>query len=84
MAITLNLWNFGMAMNERDERAIKEAIKEMDSRVIRDVVKDAVKELVGEQVRLFGWWSLRTLGYAAVGAAIIAALWLAGFQKVGG
>lgn len=71
-------------MNERDETAIKAAIKDMDSRFLREIVKDAVKELVGDYVRLFGWWSLRTLSVAAVGAMIVAILWAAGYAKVDG
>lgn len=71
-------------MNERDEKAIKAAIKDMDSRFLREVVKDAVKELVSDYVRLFGWWSLRTLSVAAVGAVIVGILWAAGYAKVGG
>lgn len=70
-------------MNERDELAVKEAVKEMDSRVLRGVVKDAVKELLGDYVRLFGWWSLRTVSVAALGAMIVLILWVAGYAKVG-
>lgn len=71
-------------MNERDELAVKEAVKEMDSRLLREVVKDAVKELLGDYVRLFGWWSLRTLSVAAVGGIIVGILWAAGYAKVDG
>ncbi len=70
-------------MNERDEAAIKAAVKEMDSRLLREVIKDAVKELIDEYVRLFGWWSLRTLTVAAVGVLIMLALYAAGYAKVG-
>lgn len=70
-------------MNERDEAAIKAAVKEMDSRLLREVIKDAVKELIAEYVRLFGWWSLRTLTVAAVGGLIMLALYAAGYAKVG-
>jgi hypothetical protein len=71
-------------MNERDEAALKAAVKEMDSRLLREIVKDAVKELVGDYVRLFGWWSLRTMSVAAVGGIIVLILWAAGYAKVEG
>lgn len=71
-------------MNERDEQAIKEAVKEMDARVLRGVIKDAVKELVNEQIKQFGWWSLKTLGYVAVGGVIVFVLWTQGYTKGGG
>lgn len=71
-------------MNERDEAAVKEAIKEMDSRLLRDIVKDAVKELVGDYVRLFGWWSMRTLSVAAAGGVLVLILWAAGYVKADG
>lgn len=69
-------------MNERDEMAVKEAIKEMDAKLLRDLVKDAVKELVGDYVRVFGWWSMRTLAVAGVGGMIVGILWAAGYAKV--
>lgn len=70
-------------MNERDEAAIKAAVKEMDSRLLREVIKDAVKELIADSVRVFGWWSLRTLTVAAVGGLIMLALYAAGYAKLG-
>lgn len=69
-------------MNERDETTIKAAVRDMDAKVLREVVKDAFKELLADYVRQFGWWSLRTLSLAAIGAAIVGILWAAGYGKL--
>lgn len=71
-------------MRERDEAAIKQAIKNMDRAEMREVVKEAFRELVGDYVRAFGWWSMRTLAVAAIGAAIVGILYAAGYAKVDG
>jgi len=46
----------------------------------KDVVKEAIKEWLNEKVTQFGWFSLRTIGYALV--ALIGYAWLSthGFQ----
>jgi len=46
----------------------------------KEVVKEAIKEWLNEKVAEFGWFSLKTIGYALV--ALIGYLWLSthGFQ----
>jgi hypothetical protein len=46
----------------------------------KEVVKEAIKEWLNEKVTQFGWFSLRTIGYALV--ALLGYLWLSthGFQ----
>ena len=62
-------------MNERDEAAIKAAMKAMSHREQMDVVKAAVKELLADYAKAFGWWSLRCIAVAFVGAVFIFIVW---------
>ena len=62
-------------MNERDEKAAKDAAKEViTNEQLRSAVKDAYKELIGDYIRTFGWWSLKTLGAMAIGGIVALAL----------
>ena len=40
----------------------------------KEIVKEAIKEWLNERVTQFGWFSLKTIGYALV--ALIGYLWL--------
>ena len=46
----------------------------------KEVVKEAIKEWLNEKVTQFGWFSLKTIGYAFI--ALIGYIWLSthGFQ----
>lgn len=68
-------------MNERDEQAVKAAIKAMEASEQREIVKQAVKELLAEYAKAFGWWSLRYLSVALIGAVILFILYANGWTK---
>ena len=64
-------------MNERDEKAIKDAaIAAVNRQQLREAVKEAYKEIVEDYVRKFGWWSLKTLAAIGTGALIAGAVWI--------
>lgn len=64
-------------MNERDEKAVKDAAKEAITRQqLREAVKDAYKEIIEDYVRKFGWWSLKTLAAIGTGAIIAGAIYV--------
>lgn len=68
-------------MNERDEFAVKAAIKAMEDSAQREIVKQAVKELLAEYAKSFGWWSLRYIGVALIGALVLFILYANGWAK---
>lgn len=64
-------------MNERDEKALKDAAKEaLNKQQLREAVKEAYREIVEDYVRKFGWWSLKTLAAIGTGALIAGAVWI--------
>jgi hypothetical protein len=68
-------------MRERDGTVLKAILREMGADELRAVVKEAFRELLGEYARTFGWWSLRTIALASVGAVIVFVLWANGYTK---
>lgn len=66
---------------ERDGEFIKQVLREMGADELRAVVKEAHRELLGEYAKAFGWWSLRTIALACVGAVIVFVLWANGYTK---
>ena len=64
-------------MNERDEKALKDAAKEaLNKQQLREAVKEAYREIVEDYVRKFGWWSLKTLAAIGTGAIIAGAIYV--------
>lgn len=66
-------------MRERDGSVMKTVLREMDPHELRAIVKEAVSDLLGDYAKRFGWWSLRTIGVAGVGAVIVFILWANGY-----
>ena len=70
-----------MSHHDEDAAEAHRAVTELRKREILDATKTAVKELIDEYVQIFGWWSLKTVAVALVGAGLIAILWAEGWHK---
>jgi hypothetical protein len=60
---------------------MKAVLREMGPDELRAAVKEAFRELLGDYVRMFGWWSIRTIAVAGVGAVIVLILWAGGWKQ---
>ncbi|MBN50001.1 MAG: hypothetical protein CMN85_10700 [Spongiibacteraceae bacterium] len=68
-------------MTEQEKRRLADLSPAEYRRELREGAKEGVKELMGDYVREFGWFSLRVLGVASIGAVITFILMMDGWKK---
>ncbi len=69
--MTFNEEKLSMATREEIRQQVKQNLISLSKRELMNATKDAVKELLHESIAEFGWWSLKTIGTALLGATIM-------------